>query len=238
MTLVHGKRVRQNRLKYHGIKMRGNMVKKNKTVNKYFRFGVIVFLVFLILGVWVFRYLKILPYTRRLFISYSSFYEKAAADTFHAYPNELPSSAKDIRYFYYTGSLDKMTEVSCIVNEEEYQELKETYQIIYTAKAERYKKKFKQEQEDYQMKRRTYEPTELYHYVFNGTVTSEFLETEHLDYLGKTMHGEFGNYSILVYCRVNQGGTMFGVLSNDENHEIIFFNFQDAGKNGRPGNKN
>lgn len=58
-----------------------------------------------------------------------------------------------------------MTEISFTVNEEEYQELKETYLSVYTAEADKYW------QEHH------------WHYVFNEPVTSEFLETEHLDYL-------------------------------------------------------
>lgn len=175
---------------------------------------------------------KILPYTRRLFISYSSFYEKAAADTFHAYPKELPPGAKNTRYFYYTGSLDKVTEISFTLNEEEYQELKETYLPACAAEADKYQQEFKQKMEDYR-KHGGYKPTELFHYVFNEPVTSEFLKAEHLDYLRDTMQEEAGHYTMLVYCRVNEGGTMFGVFFNDENRELVLFNFQNAGKNGR-----
>lgn len=183
----------------------------------------IISFLFVILGIWRLHTGRILPYTRRLFTSYSSFYEKAAADTFHAYPKELPPGVEHTRYFYYTGSLDKVTEVSFTVNEEEYQELKETYLSVYTEEADNYWKE------------------QNWHYVFNEPVTSEFLETEHLDYLGETMHEEADHYTILVYCSVDEGekgDTKFGVFFNDENRELVFFSFQDAGKNGRPKNDN
>ena len=72
--------------------------------------GIIVF-VFLVSGVWFLRACGILPYTQRWFISYNVFYQRA--DRVAApYPGELPASAGDIKYFYYTGWLDKKTGIT------------------------------------------------------------------------------------------------------------------------------
>lgn len=67
----------------------------------------------------------IVPRKRTLFLSYDSFVDKAS-NVKNTYPSALPSSADDIKYFWYVGGFDKKTGISFTVNREEYQELKKS----------------------------------------------------------------------------------------------------------------
>lgn len=191
------------------------------------RTKLIIGLIFAAMWIWFWE-LGPLPYTRRWFINYDSFNKKTGIGP---YPEELPASAEDIRYFYYSGWFDEKTGISFTVSQEEYQDLKETYLSSYAAKEEEYQKKFQQRQEDYRMNRIDYEPKDWFWYVLDEEMTTDFLDNEGLDYLKKVFHNKTDNYTILAYEKAASADALYylsGIFYNDDTNEIVMFDFRDS----------
>lgn len=190
--------------------------------------GIIVF-VFLVSGVWFLRACGILPYTQRWFISYNVFYQRA--DRVAApYPGELPASAGDIKYFYYTGWLDKKTGISFTVNDEDYQKIKEEYLSSYKTKEDDNQKSLDK------YGRNLDRAADGGMYVFDERLTSDFLEEEGLEYLEKVFHDAADNYIILAYIGDAEGGercNLEGVFCNDEKNEVVMFGYTDVFRKSR-----
>ncbi len=167
----------------------------------------ILFGIFLIICIWALYVFGILPYTQRWFLSYDSFHKKTDC-VVAPYPKELPSSAEDIKYYYYTGWLDTKTGISFTVSDEDYQKLKDENTAFYMDRKE----------------------NSQVEYVFEGNVTSDFLEEEGLEYLKKVFHDTAENYTILAYHGDDDGGEycpLEGVFYNDETNEVVMFGFTD-----------
>lgn len=182
------------------------MKKKNK-IKKRICIVALCILIGSLPWIWVLYVSKILPYTQRWFLSYDSFHQKADK-VVAPYPEELPSSAEDIRYFYYTGWLDTKTGISFTVSDEDYLELKKECIAFYTARKE----------------------NNHVEYVFEGNVTSDFLVEEGLEYLKEVFHDTAEDYTILAYRGNDEGGehcVLEGVFYNDETNEVVMFGFTD-----------
>lgn len=147
--------------------------------------------------------IKILPYTQRWFISYSSFHEKTLNETAPRYLKELPSSAENIRYYYHTGGFDTKTGISFTASNADYEKIKETYLSSYISKEEDYQEEYREYKEKYSSK---YGEDEWAWYVFGEKVTHGFLEEEKLDYLEEIFQGRAEEYTVLVFEK-STGGT-------------------------------
>ena len=69
----------------------------------------------------------IIPYTKTNFKSYEAFREK----THNYYPDELPASASEIKYYYYNGKFDNFSAVAFTVNAQDFANLRERYTIYF-----------------------------------------------------------------------------------------------------------
>ena len=179
---------------------------------------------------WILWECKLFPYTRKWFINYSVFKNKTAGIMEH-YPQELPVSAENIEYFYYTGWFDKKSGISFTLNKEEYPKFKEAYLCSYTNNEEKYQGEFQHAKDEYILKKRNNEPKDWEWYIFDGEVTSDFLDKEELDYLNNIFHDVAENYTIAAYKKVASAGESYylsGVFCNDSTNEIILFAFKDT----------
>ncbi len=180
--------------------------------------------------IWILWECTLFPYTRRWFINYSTFKNKTAGTLEH-YPQELPASAENIKYFYYTGWFDKKTGISFTINKEEYQKFKETSLYSYTADKEKYQEEFQHAKDEYILKKRDNEPEDWEWYMFDGEVTSDFLVEEELDYLNNIFHDAAGDYTVVAYKKVASAGEscyLSGIFCNDSTNEIVLFAFKDT----------
>ena len=160
--------------------------------------------------IWILWECRLFPYTRRWFINYSAFKNKTAGTLEH-YPQELPVSAENIKYFYYTGWFDKKTGISFTINKEEYQKFKETSLYSYTADKEKYQEEFQHAKDEYILKKRDNEPEDWeWDIIF---------------------HDAADDYTIVVYKKVESAGEscyLSGIFCNDSTNEIVLFAFKDT----------
>ncbi len=184
---------------------------------------------FIIGWIWIICQNHLLQYTRKWFPGYDSFKRKAA-DAADCYPDKLPSDAENIQYFYSAGNFDIKTGISFTTSRDNYNQLKETYQLFYTRKEDEHKKEFQQMQEDYRMNRRDCMPEEWKWYEYEEEVTSQFLKAEHLDYLATGLLEQTQKYTVLAYGKESRAGFDFlsGVFYSDEKNEIVIFGYRDA----------
>lgn len=196
--------------------------------------GFKVFLLILALlfgwGIWNVFLDEIVPRERTFFMGYQSFYNKVSH---YPYPEKLPSSADDIKYFHYTGWFEKQTGISFTAGRKEYQELKETYQSSFMEREETYQKEFQQAQEDHRINHRDWELKDWSWYGFDKEVTPAFLEEEELEYLNKVFHNEADTYTLLAYEKVRYAGgkeSFDGILCNDDTNEMVIFYFHDKNR--------
>lgn len=181
--------------------------------------------------IWLLYVLQILPYTQKWFTSYDSFSKKTDR-VLAPYPMALPSSAGDIRYFYYTGGLDTKTGISFTVSDEDYHDLKERNLSSFTAAREDYQKSYQDYKEEYHEESGNHEVEDWRWYVFNEKVTPDFLKEEKLEYLGEILRDKAEDYTILAYEKGTGGEkeayTLQGIICNDETNEIVMFGFKDV----------
>ena len=130
---------------------------------------------------------------------------------FH-FPEKLPTSAENPRYYYHAGLLDKKYGVSFALDMEDYQNMKEDYLRFFKEQEESMSGNF---------------------YEFDEKVTMEFLEDEELGYLKPLFHGREDSYQMLAYAiwpSAHSSYYLGGVISNNDSNEMIFFYFFDAGR--------
>lgn len=174
-----------------------------------------IFLAFLLCILFLWR-LGIWPWTQRWFISYNSFRQWTGGVAV-PYPEELPSSAEDIKYFYYTGWFDIQTGISFTVSDEDYHKLKESLELSF----------FTDHSGDLPFDE---------DYMLDGKVTPDFLEEEGIEYLGEVFLDTPAHYKILVYQGDVKGGQscfLQGIFYNDDTNEIVMFGFKDAFRKSR-----
>lgn len=172
----------------------------------------------------------IVPRKRTLFLSYDSFVDKAS-NIKNTYPDELPSSAENIRYFHYRGGFDTKTGISFTVSQDEYQKLKQTYLSVYLSEEEEYSEGNSAGDARHQMEGTDRRAENRNRFVFDERVTQEVLAEEELDYLGEIFHSEIDDYTFLAYEKVptiGDGYYLDGVLCNDDLSEMVFFAFKDG----------
>lgn len=172
---------------------------------------------------------------RRWFICYGLFYQTIDKVVGH-YPEELPSSAENVNYYYYTWMFDTKTAVSFILDGEEYQEQKEQYLLLYTADEEENYQEYQEEWlSEYGEVPDWAEKWES-DYVFDEKLTTDFLEEEELEYLRKVFHDSEDHYTILAYKGDAEGGErcyLEGVFCNDKTNEVVMFGFTDMFRKSR-----
>lgn len=172
---------------------------------------------------------------RRWFICYGFFYQTIDKVVVH-YQEELPSSAENVNYYYYTWMFDTKTAVSFILDGEEYQEQKELYLLLYTADEEENYQEYQEEWlSEYGEVPDWAEKWES-DYVFDEKLTTDFLEEEELEYLEKVFHDSVDQYTILAYKGDAEGGErcyLEGVFCNDKTNEVVMFGFTDMFRKSR-----
>lgn len=196
------------------------MEKKNGT-KKGIRTAAVCMFLALLLGILCLRYIGIPPCTRRWFPDYASFCRGINGWSNYHYPDKLPASAEGVSYIRYTGKLDKKTGISFTASDGDYSELKASLVASCFEKMS---------------VRNAYRRYNDAVYVFDGKVTSSFLEKEELGYLEQIFRDPAENYTILAFRGDNVGGQrciVEGVFCNDETNEIVIFGFMDAFREGR-----
>lgn len=146
------------------------------------------------------------PYKQTKFTSYNSFKEKAEAALF---PDELPSSVKDVQYFYQTGHYDSKTGVSFVLEDKtEYQKMKadcESYYVKYASDSENFK------------------------YLFDIPFTHAFVNEEKLEFIFELTNNA-SDYHMIAYenMEASPKDRKAVILCNDATQEIIIFDYWDA----------
>ena len=150
-----------------------------------------------------------IPNTKINFRNYNSFHNKMKIDIF---PDELPTSVRDIRYYYYTGYNDSKAGIAFIVEDEtEYKKFKDAYLSEYL---------------DYI---RSVAGGDNIQYVFDQPLTDEFLQKEEVEFLKELLENNINDYQIQGFQDIDQIviNRTDGVLYNDFTNEIIIFYFLD-----------
>lgn len=196
-----------------GLILAGLIIKiKNKKKTK---LDILIKIIFIVLSIGLFiiclAYLIILgpeyiPHAKTDFKSYADFREQ----THDFYPDKQPLSAKDIKYYYYTGKFDTLSAVSFTVNGQDFVTL-----------SEQYKTKFK-EYDDYS--------SDGYVRYKNQTIPEDFIAEENLDFLNDMIDGNLSNYIIVEYMRTgnSESKTMLGTIGNASSGQFVIFYCRDA----------
>ena len=174
--------------------------------------SLIIFFAFIANSMWVIFLKDYIPNTKTYFKNYDQFKEK---ENGAFYLKELPSSARDIQYYYYTGYFDSKSGVSFIVDDEkEYQDVKQFYILKFS---------------DYEVRLNVIENIQ---FLFNQPLTNDFIYQKKIELLEELIVYDIDDYSILAYMETKkkQEGRDHtgGVICNDTTHEIIIFECQDA----------
>ncbi len=145
---------------------------------------------------------EFIPVTSTSFQSYSAFYEKVS----DYYPAELPDSASELSYYYYSGHFDDKSAVVFGVNESDLADL-EAYYTDYFSKFSFVDKK-----------------------QMDVPLTEDFTENEGIQFLDTFLEEDVQGYKIVAYIRTGDSkqDTMMGMLSNDTVGKIILFNCVDT----------
>ena len=163
--------------------------------------GIIIWFIFL-------RY--DIPYTKTNFKSYESFQKKEQSALF---PDELPSSVKDIQYYYYTGHRDSKSGIAFFLyDEKEYEFLKEMYMSEY----QEYYRKMGGE--------------ENIKYVFDQPLTDDLVKEMKLEFLYQFFQNSISDYKIVAYEKIEAESMncIRVIICNDKTKEMIIFSLNDA----------
>ena len=164
-----------------------------------------------------------IPYTKTNFRSYEEFRER----THNYFPDALPSSARDIKYYFYEGKLDEFYAVGFTADMQDYEEIKNHYAEYF----EEFRKKRPHVSflngESFESYIQKYEPSDRYK---NLEVSPNFIQEENLDFLNDMMNDNISNYIIIDYIggENTERKTISGVIVNEGAGEIIIFEGQDV----------
>lgn len=145
---------------------------------------------------------EVIPHTQRIFWSYQSFLNQA---DFSVYEQELPESARDLRYYYYEGFFADKSGYHAAFSQEDYEIMKENRLAKYTPWIE------------------------YGDYCYDGGpklyLDYDQMEQQRIDFLNKIMVQGEGGYYFLAYSLFEneQEYSFNGVLCNDETCEIVEF---------------
>lgn len=70
---------------------------------------------------------EIIPHTKTDFASYEEFREA----TFDYFPDQLPDSAREIRYYTYVGKMDNISAIAFVVDEQDYVLVSDRYKAFF-----------------------------------------------------------------------------------------------------------
>ena len=146
-------------------------------------------------------------YKQTWFMSYDNFKKKAEASLF---PDELPSSAKDNKYYYYTSHFDSKIGVSFdLEDEKEYTKMKEDCRLEIVSNSVE---------------------AENFKYIMDEPFTNDFTEEGNLEFLFDLTENSSSAYQIIAYeyMVAPQKDRRAGMLCNDDTQEIIIFSYKDA----------
>lgn len=145
---------------------------------------------------------ELTPVTSTSFQSYGAFYEKVS----DYYPAELPDSASEPSYYYYSGHFDDKSAVAFWVNESDLADLKEHYTDYFSDFTFVDKKQI------------------------DVPLTEDFTENEGIQFLDTFLEEDIRDYRIVAYIRTSDSkqNTMMGMLSNDAIGKIILFDCVDT----------
>ncbi len=158
--------------------------------------------VFIIL--WESVFADIVPYKKTAFKDYNDFYQQSIKNFF---PSELPESATNIQYYYYSGMQDEKFGVSFVVNGEDYEDMQEYYLSYYYPLIDSKAIKYFSEQQ----------------------LTDEFVRLERLDFIENIIAEENEKYTFLLYQQSSSEHYQIksGVLYNDETNEVVIIFYDD-----------
>ena len=161
---------------------------------------------------WIVSEMNYIPFTRTFFLDYNSFYNKNDKWLF---PEELPLSVHDVKYYYYTGHCDKKSGVTFVVEDvKEYQEMKEFFSSKFSESKVSLSK------------------VENIQFLSDQSLTSDFIDEEEIEFVNKLIMNGEGDYNIWEYMdsKVDGDGIDYidGVICNDITHEIILFTCKDV----------
>lgn len=176
----------------------------------FIRIGVAVIIIVFFWMLWDGFLKNVVPHTRTHFLSYSSFRREEQAIFF---PDELPTSTKNVRYYCYRGNQDSKIGVAFIIeDDDEYSEMKTFYveQYIGTSLDDK---------------------EELYRrYLMNQPLTVQFMDENDLVFIEELLLNDVRNYKIVGCKNLKQDiwNRIEGVVCNDVTQEIIVFRYVDA----------
>ncbi len=181
-----------------------NTTKKVPKIIIKFIVGAVLVVIWFFVTWWDIFFADFLPREQTNYKNYNSFYKRSVTNFF---PSELPDSATNVKYYYYSGMLDEKFGVSFVVDDEDYKELKHYYLYYY-----------------YPTKN-----SRSLDYFFKQQLTDEFVHSERLDFIENIVEEELDQYTFMVYekgttehYQIKSGG-----LYNDETNEFIIIFFHD-----------
>jgi len=176
----------------------------------FIRIGVAVIIIVFFWMLWDGFLKNVVPHTRTYFLSYSSFRREEQAAFF---PDQLPASTKNVRYYCYRGNQDSKIGVAFIIeDDDEYNEMKAFYREQYIGSSPEDKE-------------------ELYQrYLMNQPLTVQFMDENDLVFIEELLLNDVSNYKIVGSKNLKQDiwNRIEGVVCNDVTQEIIVFRYVDA----------
>ena len=186
--------------------MSDNKKVEKKGIIHYLCIGLVILLTCIILcGIWVVFLKPAIPRTKTNFNTYEAFRE----ETFDFFPDRLPVSAHDIKYYSYSGDFDNSYGVSFSLESQDYTSLQAQYEEWY-----------KKETADI-----NWEETHI-----NEKLTNQFSKDAYFSTLESLAHEDINNYQIICYIRSICDGisTSFIILGNEQTYNMIVFYSRDA----------
>lgn len=176
---------------------------------------VLLFIAFILfLGfAWLFweAFLKnVIPYTKTNFKDYNEFVLKA--DYF--FPKDMPTSAIDVKYYYFSGNMDKLYGVSFEIEDTEYEEVKQNFIMEYVKSDI---EEVSQNEDDVESES-------------SVILTETFIQEEKITFIDQILRESYQNYSVIVYenKEIQKGYYKTGVFCNDDTHEIVIISMEDV----------
>ena len=179
--------------------------KKKKGLLHYIFIGlVILFIIYVLYGVWMIVLRPTIPHTKTNFKSYAAFREKA----FDFFPSALPDSASDISYYSYSGNFDECLGVAFTLESKDYPEVISEFENTYK-----------------KMNRDKWEKS-----YTNEVLNGQFSEDKNLSFLQSLAGDNLNGYQIIFYIGSGSDETpsSFGVLGNEKKGRIVAFYVKDA----------
>lgn len=139
------------------------------------------------------------PLEKKKFDSYNEF-RMSTSDYF---PDELPPSASDTKYYYYEGHYDRIHAMSTFLSDEDIDKVFSNYKSRFKIFSDK---------------------------IENVKLDDAFIERENLSFLSNLIDGK-GNYKIFKYVNVS-GGTYSrvkkGLIYNQKQGHVIIFYYEDS----------